>query len=246
MTPVERLEMTTALRFRDDAYLRACEATVSAADERGIQLDATVFYFASGGQPGDAGTLSCSDGATIVVIDTIKGAAPGEVIHVIAPGSALPAPGTRVTAAIDWERRHRHMRLHTCMHLLCAAVGAPVTGGQIHGDRARLDFDLQGGQLDAVQIETRLNELVAAAHDVGTRWISDEELAAQPDLVRTMSVRPPVGAGAVRLVDIPGVDLQACGGTHVRNTGEIGRVKVIEILSKGKRNRRVIVGFAAA
>lgn len=236
--------MTTALRFRDDAYLRSCDATVTAADERGVQLDATVFYFTSGGQPGDGGTLSTSDGVTITIVDTIKGAAPGEVIHVVAPGSPLPDPGARVTATIDWERRHRHMRLHTCMHLLCAAVGAPVTGGQIHGDRARLDFDLQGGQLDAAQIEARLNTMIAAAHAVGTRWITDDELAASPELVRTMSVRPPSGAGAVRLVDIPGVDLQACGGTHVRSTDEIGAVKVVEILSKGKRNRRVIVGFA--
>lgn len=215
-----------------------------ACDARGIQLDATVFYFTSGGQPGDAGTLTTADGTMITIVDAIKGDAPGEVIHVPAPGSTLPAVGARVTATIDWDRRHRHMRLHTCMHLLCAAVGAPVTGGQIHGDRARLDFDLQGGQLDAAQIEARLNELVATGHAVGTRWITDEELAANPELVRTMSVRPPVGAGSVRLVDIPGVDLQACGGTHVRDTSEIGRVKVLEILSKGKRNRRVIIGFA--
>lgn len=238
--------MITALRFRDDAYLRSCEATIVAVDERGIQLDATVFYFTSGGQPGDAGTLTLADGRTIEIVDTVKGAAPDEIIHVPAPGSALPDVGTRLTATIDWARRHRHMRLHTCMHLLCAAVGAPVTGGQIHGDRARLDFDLQGGQLDAGQIEARLNELVGAGLAVGTRWISDDELAANPELVRTMSVRPPVGAGSVRLVEIPGVDLQACGGTHVRNTGEIGAVRVIEILSKGKRNRRVIVGFAQA
>lgn len=238
--------MITALRFRDDAYLRSCEATIVAVDERGIQLDATVFYFTSGGQPGDAGTLTLADGRTIEIVDTVKGAAPDEIIHVPAPGSALPDVGTRLTATIDWARRHRHMRLHTCMHLLCAAVGAPVTGGQIHGDRARLDFDLQGGQLDAEQIEARLNELVGAGLAVGTRWISDDELAANPELVRTMSVRPPVGAGSVRLVEIPGVDLQACGGTHVRNTGEIGAVRVIEILSKGKRNRRVIVGFAQA
>lgn len=238
--------MITALRFRDDAYLRSCEATIVAVDERGIQLDATVFYFTSGGQPGDAGTLTLADGRTIEIVDTVKGAAPDEVIHVPAPGSALPSVGARLTATIDWTRRHRHMRLHTCMHLLCAAVGAPVTGGQIHGDRARLDFDLQGGQLDAPQIEARLNELVGAGIAVGTRWISDDELAASPELVRTMSVRPPVGAGSVRLVEIPGVDLQACGGTHVRNTGEIGAVRVIEILSKGKRNRRVIVGFAQA
>jgi misacylated tRNA(Ala) deacylase len=234
----------TALRFRDDAYLRSCESTVIAADERGIQLDATVFYFTSGGQPGDAGTLACGDGRVITILDTVKGDSPGQVIHVPAPGGLLPAAGARVTATIDWDRRHRHMRLHTCMHLLCAAVRAPVSGGQIHGDRARLDFDLQGGQLDAAQIEARLNELAAAGHAVGTRWISDEELAANPELVRTMSVRPPVGAGVVRLVDIPGVDLQACGGTHVRDTSEIGRVKVLEILSKGKRNRRVIIGFA--
>jgi misacylated tRNA(Ala) deacylase len=236
----------TELLFRDDAYLRSCEATVVAVDERGIQLDATVFYFTSGGQPGDAGMLAHSDGSPLDIADTVKGAAPGEVIHVLAPGYALPEVDARMVARIDWDRRYRHMRLHTCMHLLCAAVGAPVTGGQIHGDRARLDFDMQGGTIDKAALEARLNELVAGGHSVLPRWITDEELAANPALVRTMSVRPPLGAGRVRLLDIPGVDLQACGGTHVKNTAEIGPVKVLDVLSKGKQNRRVIVGFPDA
>ena len=234
----------TRLLFRDDAYARRCEATVIAVDEEGIQLDDTIFYFASGGQPGDRGVLTTSDGREVVISDTLKGTHFGDVVHVRLPAGARLAVGDRVTAALDWERRYRHMRLHTCMHLLCAVVAAPVTGGQIHDDRARLDFNMEGGTLERASVEERLNALITAAHAVTSRWITDQELAASPDLVRTMSVKPPTGAGSVRLLDIAGVDLQACGGTHVANTAEIGRVKIIEVLSKGKQNRRVIVGFA--
>jgi misacylated tRNA(Ala) deacylase len=234
----------TELLFRDDAYLRSCTARVTAADERGIRLDRTVFYPTGGGQPGDTGTLRLAAGETIAIADTVKGDGPDEVIHVPAPGTALPQPGTEVTAEIDWERRHRLMRMHTCLHLLCAAVPGAVTGGQVSDGRGRLDFDVPGSSLDREAIAARLNALIAAGHEVAPRWITDEELAARPELVRTMSVQPPSGAGRVRLMEVAGVDLQPCGGTHIRNTAEIGPVTIAKIENKGRQNRRIIVAFA--
>jgi misacylated tRNA(Ala) deacylase len=234
----------TELLFRDDPYARACETTVASVDARGIRLARTVFYPAGGGQPGDTGVLGLADGETIAIVDTQKGEAADEVIHVPAPDAALPSPGTAVTAEIDWARRHRHMRFHTCLHLLCAAVPFPVTGGRIGADKSHLDFDLQGATIEKEAIEAKLNALIQAGHRVAPRWITDEELAANPDLVRTMSVAPPTGQGRVRLLEVDGVDLQACGGTHVRNTAEIGPVVVLKIRSEGKRNKRVTIGFA--
>ena len=228
----------------DDGYLRSCDARVVAADERGIRLDRTVFYAMGGGQPGDTGTLRLSSGQLIAIVDTLKGDAPDEVIHVPAPGSELPEPGTEVVAEIDWERRHRLMRMHTCLHLLCSIVPGAVTGGQVSDGRGRLDFDVPGSSLDKEAIASRLNALIVEGHPVGPRWITDAELAAQAELVRTMSVKPPSGTGRVRLMEISGVDLQPCGGTHVRNTAEIGPVLVTKIENKGKQNRRVILAFA--
>jgi misacylated tRNA(Ala) deacylase len=233
----------TSLLFREDPYLRRCETTVTAADERGLRLGATVFYPAGGGQPGDTGTLRFAGGETPIV-DTVKGDGADEIVHVPAPGAALPSPGTAVVAEIDWDRRYRHMRFHTCLHLLCAAVPYPVTGGRIATDKAHLDFDLQGAAVEKEAVEARLNALVAAGHRVAPRWITDEELAASPELVRTMSVAPPLGQGRVRLLEVDGVDLQACGGTHVASTAEIGAVAVLKIRSEGKRNKRVTIGFA--
>jgi len=234
----------TRLLYRDDAYLQRCETKVTRADERGIRLAATVFYPGAGGQPGDIGVLRLDDGRTLQIADTIRGEDAEDVIHVPAPGAALPAVGAAVVAEIEWERRYCHMRLHTCLHVLCAAVPYPVTGGQIAADKARLDFDTQGEALDKERLTARLNELIAGAHPVASRWITEEALAANPQLVRTMSVAPPTGQGRVRLLEIDGVDLQPCGGTHVRNTSEIGRVTVLRIESKGRQNRRVVVGFA--
>jgi misacylated tRNA(Ala) deacylase len=234
----------TELLFRDDGYARSCTARVTQVDERGIRLDRTVFYPMGGGQPGDSGLLRLASGETVAIADTLKGEAPDEVIHVPAPGAAVPPVGAEVTAEIDWARRHRLMRMHTCLHLLCSVVPGAVTGGQVSDGRGRLDFDVPGSSLDKEAIAARLNALIAAGHDVGPRWISDAELAAQPDLVRTMSVKPPTGTGRVRVIDIPGVDLQPCGGTHVRNTAEIGRVAVAKIENKGRQNRRIIVAFA--
>ena len=238
----------TALVFRDDAYARSCAARVVAADEKGIRLDRTVFYPTGGGQPGDTGHLRLASGETIAIVDTIKGEGPDEVIHVPAPGAPLPSPGTDITAEIDWERRYRLMRMHTCLHLLCAAVPGAVTGGQVSDGRGRLDFDVPGSSLDKEVIAAQLNGLIAAGYEVTPRWITDDELEARPELVRTMSVKPPMGAGRVRLMEIAGldrpVDLQPCGGTHIRNTAEIGPVVIGKIENKGRQNRRINIAFA--
>jgi misacylated tRNA(Ala) deacylase len=234
----------TELLFRDDGYLRFCAARVIAADQRGIRLDRTVFYPMGGGQPGDIGVLRLASGQAITIADTVKGGGADEVIHIPAPGSALPAPGTELVAEIDWERRYRLMRMHTCLHLLCSIVPGAVTGGQVSDGRGRLDFDVPGSSLDKETLASRLNALIAEAHPVGPRWITDAELAAQPELVRTMSVKPPSGMGRVRLIEISGIDLQPCGGTHIRSTSEIGPVAVTKIENKGKQNRRVILAFA--
>jgi misacylated tRNA(Ala) deacylase len=234
----------TELLFREDAYRRSCEARVVAAAAGGIVLDRTVFYAAGGGQPGDVGVLRLADGGTVAILDTVKGAGPDEIVHVPAPDAALPAPGTALVAEIDWQRRHRLMRMHTCLHLLCSLVPGAVTGGQVGDGRGRLDFDVPGSSLDRQALGERLNTLIAAGHRVAPRWIADEELLARPELVRTMSVKPPMGSGRVRLIAIAGVDLQPCGGTHVANTAEIGRVAVTKIENKGRQNRRVLLAFA--
>jgi misacylated tRNA(Ala) deacylase len=236
--------MATELVFRSDPYARSCSARVVAAGPGAVRLDRTVFYPAGGGQPGDRGSLRLISGVAIPIDSAIKGEGEDDVVHVPAEGAPLPPVGVDVLAEIDWARRHRHMRIHTCLHLLTAVVGAPVTGGQIAEDKGRLDFDMQDAALDKAAIEARLNELIASGAQASARWISDAELDAQPDLVKTMLVQPPRGQGRVRLIEIEGVDLQPCGGTHVANVGEIGPVKVLKIESKGKRNRRVIVGFA--
>lgn len=236
--------MPTELVFRADPYARSCSARVVAAEPGAIRLDRTVFYPAGGGQPGDRGTLRLISGVIIPIDNAIKGEGEDDVIHVPAEGAALPPVGVDVLVEIDWARRHRHMRIHTCLHLLTAVVGAPVTGGQIAEDKGRLDFDMQDAALDKAAIEARLNELIASGARAAARWIGDEELGAQPELVKTMLVQPPRGQGRVRLIEIEGIDVQPCGGTHVANVGEIGPVKVLKIESKGRRNRRVIIGFA--
>ena len=237
----------TELLFRTDAYLRECAAVVTRVDGTSVALDRTVFYPAAGGQAGDSGVLALADGQALRVIDTHKGRESDEVLHHVDPESMTGArieAGMQLAATLDWPRRFRLMRLHTCMHLLCAVVPAPVTGGSITAERAHLDFDIEMEKLSKEAIEAQLNALIASGHVVESRWISDEELVARPELVRTMSVKPPMGSGRVRLLEIPGVDLQPCGGTHVRNTAEIGPVQVIRIRSEGKRNKRVAVALA--
>jgi misacylated tRNA(Ala) deacylase len=239
--------------FQQDAYLRHCDATVVEATEAGVILDRTVFYPLGGGQPGDTGVLRAADGREWRVADSRKGEG-GRIVHVIdlvasrpAAGSAdpalLPAPGTAVEAVLDWDRRHAHMRMHTCLHLVGSVLRYGVTGGQIGADKGRLDFDTQD-EIDKDAVTAAVNALVAANHAVRSMWITDEELDRQPELVRTLSVQPPRGAGRIRLLDIPGVDLQPCGGTHVAATGEIGPVAITKVENKGKRNKRVYVGFA--
>lgn len=227
----------TQLLFRDDAYLRACEATVVAVRDNAVELDRTVFYPTGGGQPGDTGTIS-----GLRVVDTRK--ADGDaVLHLLEPGAAVPAVGAKVEAAIDWDRRHRLMRYHTALHLVGAVVKAPVTGGRIGEDKSHLDFDIEMDKLVKEAIEDGVNALVRAGHDTRASWITDAELDARPELVRTMSVAPPRGSGRIRLLEIPGVDLQACGGTHVANTREVGPLAVVRIRSEGRRNKRVTISF---
>ena len=228
--------------YRDDAYLKNCSATVVAATPAGVVLDRTVFYAAGGGQPGDSGVLRW-DGGECRIVDTVKGEGASDIVHVPADGAVLPAAGTQVDAAIDWDRRYRLMRMHTAMHLLCAVVEGDVTGGQVGVERSRLDFNVPTTSLDKAAIGEAISGLAAAGHVVAARWISDDELATRPELVRTMSVKPPTGSGHVRLLQVGAdeavVDLQPCGGTHVANTAEIGRVQVSKIENKGKQNRRV-------
>jgi misacylated tRNA(Ala) deacylase len=197
-----------------------------------------------GGQPGDTGNLIRADGSPLRITDARKGDSVDSVVHVPEPGQALPEPGEAVRLELDWERRYAHMRIHTSLHVLSCVVVAPVTGGNIAADRGRLDFDIDMSLLDAARIESGVNELIARAIDTETVWITDEELDARPELVKTMSVQPPRGAGRVRLLRIPGIDLQPCGGTHVKNIGEIGPIKVLRIRNEGRRNKRVEVGFA--
>jgi misacylated tRNA(Ala) deacylase len=232
--------------FREAPYQREAAAVVASLDERGIVLDRTVFYPRGGGQAGDSGELVLADGRTVAIVDTVKGDG-AAILHVPAPGQegllAILAPGAKVTARIDWERRHRHMRFHTATHLLCAIVPHPTNGCSITSAYARLDFDMVE-PLDKAHLEGELARLVAEGHDVRTLWISDEELDAKPELVRTMSVKPPRGVGRVRLLEIDGVDLQACGGTHIANTREIGALRVAKIEKKSARSRRVVLELA--
>jgi len=224
------------LLFRDDPYLASCEATVVSVQDNVVELDRTVFYPLGGGQAGDTGNIG-----PWRVLDTRK--AGESVLHMLEPGARAEA-GMKVELQLDWERRHRLMRLHTALHLLGAVVKAPVTGGRIAEDKAHLDFDIEMEKLVKEEIESRINELTSSSLETQARWINDAELDARPELVKTMSVAPPRGEGRVRLLEIPGVDLQACGGTHVKNIAEIGRLAVARIRSEGKRNKRVTLTLA--
>ena len=232
--------------FLDDPTLASTTATVIASGPEGIVLDRTVFYARGGGQPGDIGTLRW-DGGETPITEAVKGE--GEAIrHLPAPDAALPAVGSSVTAEIDWQRRHAHMRMHTAMHLLCSLIkGAAVTGGAVGADKSRLDFDLPNPP-PKEEIEAGLNALIAADHPVQIEWVDESVLDTDPGLVRTMSVQPPRGTGRLRLMRIgegeTQVDLQPCGGTHVSSTGEIGPIRVLKIENKGKQNRRITIAPA--
>jgi misacylated tRNA(Ala) deacylase len=236
--------LSTELLFREDAYLKSATARVLAVHERGIELERTLFYPLGGGQPGDTGCLVRENGERIAIGDTRKGELSGSVLHIPAPGTSGPEPGELVSLELDWERRYSLMRLHTALHLLSCVVVAPVSGGNIAPDRARLDFDIDMALLDAERITRETNSLIASAVATETVWITDEELDAQPELVKTMSVQPPRGAGRVRLLRIPGIDLQPCGGTHVRNVAEIGGIRVTRIRNEGRHNKRVEIALA--
>lgn len=235
----------TELLFRSDSYLRSAEARVVAITPDGaVGLDRTIFYATSGGQPGDTGRLLRPGGRSLAITATIH--ADGDkthIVHIPAPGEPLPAPDEPVTAEIDWERRFRLMRMHTALHLLSVVFPFPVTGGAITEDKGRLDFDMPEVPADLPELEERLNAMVAAAHPVSSEWITDEEMLDNPGLIKTMKVKPPMGQGRVRLIRIGDFDLQPCGGTHVRNTADIGPLKLGKIEKKGKENRRVHLLF---
>ena len=228
--------------FQQDAYLRQCAARVVEVLPQGVVLDRTVFYPLGGGQPGDTGVLRAEDGREWRVHDTRKGEG-GRILHQLSDGIPPPAVDDSIEAALDWDRRYAHMRMHSCLHLLGSVLRYGVTGGQITAEKGRLDFDTQE-EIDPLWVTEAVNALVAADHPTRSSWITDEELDRQPELIRTMSVQPPRGAGRIRLLDIAGVDLQPCGGTHVSRTGEIGRVAVTKVENKGRHNRRVYVAFA--
>lgn len=236
MTSTEKL-------YQEDPYMKECTALVTGIADHGVILDRSVFYCQGGGQPGDTGVLALTDGRLLKVVNTIAEQETGEQLHVLDGDETLPALGEEVTARIDWDRRYGFMRMHSCMHMLCAVIDAPVTGGSVSEGRARLDFDLPD-PIDKAEVTQALNKMIQQDKPRRFRWITDEELQSQQELVRTMSVSPPVGQGRVRLVEFEGIDLQPCGGTHVARSGEIGPVRVSKIEKKGKQNRRVIVEFA--
>jgi misacylated tRNA(Ala) deacylase len=228
------------LLFRDDPYLRTCTATVLAARENVVELDRTIFYPLGGGQPGDTGTMN-----GLRVADTRKGEDENAVLHCLEPGAPLPAVGSTVALEIDWERRYRHMRFHTALHLLGALVKAPFTGCRIAEDKSHLDFDTEMDRLVKEEIEAGLNALTGAGQPTRADWVAYEALESDPVLVKTLSVMPPRGDGRVRMIAIEGLDLQPCGGTHVANTREIGRLAVSRIRNEGRRNKRVTLIFAS-
>jgi misacylated tRNA(Ala) deacylase len=238
--------MPTDCLFRDDSYLKNCAArVVSLTEQGGIVLDRTIFYATSGGQPGDIGALTTENGLYVPIETAIyTDAAKSEIAHVPATGAPTFKVGDAVTAVIDWDKRYARMRMHTALHLLSAVLPYAVTGGSVGDIESRLDFDIPEAGLDKDVITAKVAEMIAANAPVSSRWITDAELDANPGLVKTMSVKPPMGTGRVRLIEIAGLDLQPCGGTHVRATGEIGSVRVTQIEKKGKQNRRVRLALA--
>jgi len=230
------LTMSTAELFREDAYLKSCSATVTSADSGAVFVDKTVFYPLGGGQPGDTGSISW-DGTSVKIVATRYGDG-GDIAHVLEDGAALPPIGADVELSLDWDRRYRHMRMHTAMHLLGSILKYDVTGGNISSEKSRLDFNMED-TVDKEAVGLALSELVRADHAVSCRWISEAELDANPQLVRTMSVQPPRGKGSIRLLEIQDVDLQPCGGTHVNSTSEVGNVRIGKVEKKGRQNRRV-------
>lgn len=238
--------MPTECLFREDSYLKDCEARVVAITEQGgIVLDRTVFYATSGGQPGDTGALHLADGTALTIADTIyTDKTKTEIAHVPAPGSPALNIGDAVRAFIDWDKRYGRMKVHTALHLLSVVLPFPITGAAVGDADGRADFNIPEAGLDKEAIAGKLAEMIATDAVVSSRWISDAELEANPGLIKSMSVKPPMGTGRVRLIEIDNLDLQPCGGTHVRKVGEIGAVTVTGIEKKGKQNRRVRIALA--
>ena len=228
--------MATEHIFKEDSYRRECDATVMRVEGNGVYVDQTVFYPLGGGQPGDTGVISCEAHSSRIV-DT-RYDEDDEIFHVVEEGDDVPPVGATVKLTIDWDRRHRHMRMHTAMHLLGSILKFDVTGGNISADKSRVDFNMGEG-IDKEAVSAELAELVRADHPVSCRWISEDELDANPQLVRTMSVQPPRGRGAIRLLEIESIDLQPCGGTHVKSTSEVGLIRIGKVENKGRQNRRV-------
>lgn len=230
--------------FRDDAYLKTSPARLLRQNERGgLVLDQTIFYPTGGGQPGDSGQITLADDTRIDIATTVYDRGSGEIVHVPAQEIELVGAEQEVNCTVNWSQRHGHMRVHSALHLLCSLIPFPVTGGQISADKGRLDFDIPDSSLQKEQITADLNKLIEDDRKITSKWITDEELAAQPELVRTMSVKPPIGSGKVRLIEIEDCDLQPCGGTHVASTKEIGPVEVSKIEKKGAQNRRIRIAL---
>ncbi len=239
-TPTEEL-------FRDDSYLKTCTAKVvgvgRGASGRGVELDRTVFYPTGGGQPGDGGVLALEDGREIIITEAVKDKLTGAIFHIAEEGAVMPGVGEAVSATIDWEQRHKLMRMHTFMHILSALVDGGITGCQAGVAKSRVDFNLPESP-DKEKLNAEINRIISENHSVGNSWISDDELDSNPELVRSLSVAPPRGGGRIRVINIDGVDLQPCGGTHVKSTAEIGPVRIGKIENKGKQNRRINIHFA--
>ncbi len=237
--------MTEKLYF-NDPYQKEFEAEIIAVEGNAVRLNKSLFYPTSGGQPGDTGILSAAN-QNFDIMATLKDKEHDDVIHLLPEGCSLPQVGDKVSGKIDWDTRYKHMRMHTAMHLLCSLIEGDATGGQIGAEKSRLDFNVPGDAYDKETLTTELNALIKADHPVSTSWITDEELQANPQLIRTMSVKPPMGSGKVRTVRIGTednlVDYQPCGGTHVKSTAEIGQILVSKIENKGKQNRRFHIVF---
>ena len=224
--------------FREATYSKTADAKVFRVMDEGVILDRTIFYPEGGGQPGDIGSIRLEDGLDLVVTNTVK--TPNGILHIVNAKKSEMVIGQSVTMDIDWERRLRHMRMHTALHLLCSQVEGAVTGGAIGAQKSRLDFNIPGERPEKEELEEKMNNLIAGDHKISISWISDEELKANPDLVRTMSVRPPMGTGSIRMIRIgDNIDFQPCGGTHVKSTLEIGHIKIGKIENKGRQNRRI-------
>ena len=228
--------------FREATYSKTADAKVFRIMDEGVILDRTIFYPEGGGQPGDIGSIRLEDGLDLVVTNTVK--TPNGILHIVNAKKSEMVTGQSVTMNIDWERRLRHMRMHTALHLLCSQVEGAVTGGAIGAQKSRLDFNIPGERPEKEELEEKMNNLIAGDHKISISWISDEELKANPDLVRTMSVRPPMGTGSIRMIRIgDNIDFQPCGGTHVNSTLEIGYIKIGKIENKGRQNRRINIAL---